>query len=332
MISEYRSNIRFVVLACLIVAGLVAALFYKNTYVLTLMCQIMFYFIAATGLNFVSGLIGQANLGMAGIFSIGAYTSALMSMNMGLSPWLCIPIVLSVGWLVGKLLGYPSLRVEGIYLSLTTMVFTELVRNLLTNAASFSGGAAGLKSIPTYELFGLDTGRPANMLFILIIIAIPIVYVSDRIIRSRWGRSFAAIRDNVEAVSSCGINVAGMKVTAYTLSTIFGALAGALYAHFNTYLNPVIYDARLSTSFNVMVIMGGIGTVSGCFIGSLLVCVLPELLRFLGIYYQFAYSMIALLSILFLPGGLVQIFIGKRTSVTAKSILQIFIGKEKDPE
>ena len=328
MISVNRGNTRYFVVAVLTIAGIFIALFYKNNYFLTVLCQVLCYFIAAAGLNFVTGLTGQANLGMAGIFSIGAYTSALCTLRLDMSPWLCFLPVLFMGWLVGKLLGYPSLRVEGVYLSLTTIVFSEIVRITLTNLTDFSGGAAGLKYIPTYRFFGADLGIPKNMLLLLIVISLIVTYISDRVIRSRWGRAFVSIRDNIEAVGSCGINVSAMKITAYTLSTLFGALSGALYAHFNTYLNPMVYNSQLSTSFVVMLIIGGIGTVSGCLIGSIVVRLLPEMLRFMGNYYQFVYSIICLLCIVFLPGGLVS-YIFNHRGTNGKIILETFIGKVK---
>ena len=128
----------------LLIAAVIAALLpqmIRNEYYMTIACQILIYLIAVCGLNFITGLTGQMNLGTAGMFAMGAYVSGLLNVKLGVSPWLGLVAALCVGWLIGKALGYPSLRLRGVYLSLTTIAFTEIIRMLLNNMKGVTNGA-----------------------------------------------------------------------------------------------------------------------------------------------------------------------------------------------
>ena len=321
MIRRHKS----LVATLAILAGLFTlTLFYQGSYYYNVLGQIACYFIACVGLNFITGLTGQPMLGMAGVFALGSYTSAIVTTYLGLSPWLAIPAVLLVGLVVGILLGYPSLRVEGVYLSLTTIAFSEIVRILITNAKNLTGGGTGIKNIPNYNLFGLVLDTPKRKLLALIPFALLVALIASRIIHSKWGRRFVAIRDNISAVPSCGINVTQVKLTAFVLCTMVGCFAGSVYAHFMNYINPATYSQTLSVTFVSMLVIGGMGSIWGCLIGSSIVVYLPELLRFTGNYYDFAYAAIVLLFIVFLPGGLINLT--KRGKSGAADLKKIFIG------
>jgi branched-chain amino acid transport system permease protein len=288
----------------------------ENDYYFVILCQIACYYIAALGMNFITGMLAQPNLGSAGIFALGAYTSALISMKFGVSPFVTIIPALAVGWLVGKLLGYPSLRVEGVYLALTTMVFAEVIRIFLMNMTDLTGGAAGLRGIPHYNMFGITVTKFNHIAMMYAVIALFMSYLAYHIVRSRWGRSLIAIRDNVEAVGSCGINVSKMKVKAFTVCCMFVAVGGAMYGHYATYLNPTSFSQQLSSNFVIILIIGGRGMVSGVLVGTVVVILLPELLRSVGTYYMLIYYTLFMLSIILLPGGIVP------TLMRAKDVLR----------
>lgn len=300
---------------------------YNGNYLYNVACQIICYYILCVGLNFITGMTGQPMMGMAGVFALGSYTSGILTTRLGLSPWLTIPALLFVGLIVGILLGYPSLRIEGVYLSLTTIAFSEIVRILITNATKLTGGGTGIKNIPNYVLFGYEISTPCSKMILMLAFAVVISLIANRIINSQWGRCFYAIRDNIEAVPACGINVTKAKLTAFILATMIGSLAGGLYAHLFNYINPSTYNQTLSVTFVSMLVIGGMGSIWGCLLGSLVVTYLPELLRFTGNYYDFAYALIVLLFIVLLPGGLVSIFqkVGMKTS----DLCRIFIGERR---
>ena len=252
----------------------------RNEYYMTIACQILIYLIAVCGLNFITGLTGQMNLGTAGMFAMGAYVSGLLNVKLGVSPWLGLVAALCVGWLIGKALGYPSLRLRGVYLSLTTIAFTEIIRMLLNNMKGVTNGAQGLRGIERYNFFGYRIEGTIPYYYMVLIVAILVVWFAWRIVNSKWGREFKAVRDNIDAVESCGIDVAKVKIRAFTLAAMLGSFAGALYAHLIGYINPESFTVDLSTNFVIMLMVGGIGSVFGNVIGAVIITLLPELLPF----------------------------------------------------
>jgi len=302
---------------------------FTNDYYLVIMCQVACYYIAALGLNFITGLTGQPNMGAAGTFSLGAYTSSLVSMKLGVSPFLAMFFVLAMGWLIGKVLGFPTLRLEGVYLALISMLFAEVVRIVIMNMPNFTGGAAGLKNIPNYHIFGFTFSKYRDTVLLYTVFALIMTYIAHRITRSRWGRSFVAVRDNVEAVGSCGINVSAIKIAAYTVCCVFICVAGAMQAHYLTYLSPVSFSGLLSNSFVIILILGGIGTVSGAFVGSIIVVLLPEILRFVGEYYMLVYVSIVMLNLMFLPRGIVPTLLRTQGGVSSVEAIKMFFSMGK---
>ena len=282
--------------------------FYDGNYYYNILCQICVYFIAVIGLNFTTGMTGQPMLGMAGVMGIGSYTTSILTTRYGFSPWATIPVVLLLGLVIGILLGYPSLRLSGVYLSFTTIGFSEIVRIIILNATDFTGGGTGIKNIPDYNIFGFEIATMRQKFILFMVISILIALLAKKIIDSQWGRYFFTIRDNVEAVPTCGINVTTVKVTAFILCTMLGSLSGCLYAHLNRSVFPTTYVQALSITLVSMLIIGGMGSIWGCLIGSAVVCMFPEWLRFLGRYYNFTYALIMLVLIVMMPGGLLNIF------------------------
>lgn len=303
----------------LVVAAMFLPLILNNTYYVTMFCLALIYMIVAFGLNFITGMTGQMNLGTAGIFCMGAYTSALLTTKTSCSPWLGLIAVVVVGLLVGIGLGYPSLRLKGVYLSLTTIAFGEIVRQLVNNMTDFTSGAQGVRNIPKLNLFGYVLDTKLKMYYFLLALVVIFGFVSYRIIHSKWGRVFIAVRDNIDAVDACGISSAKIKILAFTLAAVFGTFAGGIYAHYSGYINPSTFTLNLSVSFVVMVMVGGSGTLMGPILGSIIVSMLPELLRFMGNYYQITYYTLVLLCTIFVPGGICNLRLGKKRSKTPQS-------------
>lgn len=303
-IRKHSKPVMWVVLAALLLA---VPHILQNDYYTNIACQIMIYLIAVCGLNFITGLTGQMNLGTAGMFALGAYVSGLLNVKLGLSPWLGLIAALGVGWLIGKALGYPSLRLRGVYLSLTTIAFTEIVRMLLNNMQWLTNGSQGLRGIERYNLFGFAIDSTVKFYYFILVVSSLIVFMAWRICNSKWGREFKAVKDNVDAIESCGIDVAKVKIRAFTLAAMLGCLAGALYAHMVGYINPETFTIDMSTRFVIMLMVGGIGSVVGNVIGAVVITLLPEILRFLGRYYYMVFYTAVLLCALFLPKGLISL-------------------------
>lgn len=275
----------------------------NNDYYMVVINRILINTIVVLGLNFITGLTGQMNLGTAGIYALGAYSSALFVTYTGLSPWLGLLVALLMGLLIGRALGYPSLRIRGVYLSLTTIGFAEVVRLLLANLADFTGGTTGLKNIPCYSIFGFVFNTQIRMYYLFLVMAAIAFFVAWRIVHSKWGRVFKSLRDNIDAVEMTGVDVASMKIKAFTIASIYGTIGGAMYAHFMGYINPSTFTIDLSTNYVIMLMVGGLESVVGCLVGSIVVTGLPEVLRFLGDYYQIVFLTVILIGAIFFPNG-----------------------------
>jgi branched-chain amino acid transport system permease protein len=179
---------------------------------------------------------------------------------------------------------------------------------VLNNATNITRGANGIRSIPHFNFFGLVVDTAYSKYYVILIFAIGAYILSSRIINSRWGRAFQAIRDNETSVESNGINIARVKITAFIICCVFGSVGGALYAHLMNYINPLDFNADLSVRFLMMLMLGGIGSAPGCILGVAVVVFLPEVLKFTKGYYWFLFSFSMLLMVMFRPYGLVSIF------------------------
>lgn len=297
----------FIAIAAISLAVLMP-LFISNNYHLNLMIQVLINIIIVVGLNFITGLTGQMNLGTAGIFSMGAYTSSLLATRLGLNPWIGLLAAVGMGFLIGMGLGYPSLRVSGVYLALTTIGFSEIVRILMTNLTSLTGGALGVTGIPAFAILGHKFQTNKEIYYLYLVITVILIFNAYRVVNSKWGRAFLAVKDNPEAVEAGGVNIASIKILAFTLAAIYATVAGSLYAHYIGFINPSAYNLEYSINYVVMLVIGGIGSVPGNVLGAILVTLVPELLRFMENYYWLVFSIITLLFVIFLPNGIVSLF------------------------
>ncbi len=300
-----------------IVLAAVLPMFISNNYHLNLMIQVLINIIIVVGLNFITGLTGQMNLGTAGIFSMGAYTSSLLATRLGINPWICLIAAIGMGFLIGMGLGYPSLRVSGVYLALTTIGFSEIVRILMTNLTGLTGGALGVTGIPPFSILGHKFQTNKEIYYLYLIIAVILIFNAYRIVNSKWGRAFLAVKDNPEAVEAGGVNIASIKILAFTLAAVYATVAGSLYAHYVGFINPSAYNLEYSINYVVMLVIGGIGSVPGNVLGAILVTLVPELLRFMENYYWLVFSIITLLFVIFMPNGMVSLFRSRKGTARA---------------
>lgn len=304
MIKKSKSLIGYFLL---LIVMLTVPLWLKNDYYQTVFNFALINLIVVLGMNFVTGLIGQMNLGMAGLYACGAYTYGILNVKLGVDPWLCLIAAIFVGIIIGFLLGWPSLRIKGIYLALTTIGFGEIVRLLLSNLKDFSGGTQGLGGISSLHIGGVEIKGVVPNYYLILAFAVICIIIAMRVDKSKWGRVFIAIRDNDEAIESSGINISSAKIKAFVFSAAFACLAGALYASFIRYLIPSSYTADLSSKYLMMLMLGGIASVPGTIIGTFLVTLLPEFLRFMEDYYLLVFAAIALAFAIFVPNGIVSL-------------------------
>lgn len=237
--------------------------------------------VLAVSLNLVNGFTGQFSLGHAGFMALGAYLSAYLTKSLsqydvaGLPPWLSDNLVFLVAMLlggafaglVGLLVGLPSLRLRGDYLAIVTLGFNEIIRVLIENTPAV-GGAAGYSNIPPRVGFA--------WVFAVVVVA---VELSRRLHESTHGRAFLSVREDEIAAESMGIHTTRYKVIAFVTSSALAGVAGALFAHSQAYLNPKSFTYLKSTEVVVMVVLGGMGSISGAVIAAVVLTLLPEGLR-----------------------------------------------------
>ncbi len=276
----------------------------SNVYVQSIMNMLMYNIVLVLGLNFITGLTGQMNLGTVGMLALGAYTYAILTVTAGWDPWVALFAMFAVGFAVGRLLGYPSLRLKGFYLSLTTIGFSEIIRLLATNIEPLTGGTMGFGKIKRISTSFYKSQTKSDYFYLLLAITVIAIIIANRIVNSKWGRAFKAVRDNPEAAEASGINTSNLKIKAFTLAAIYAVFGGAMYAGYNTYLNPSGFTLEYSQNYVAMLMIGGIGTVPGCIIGAAIVTILPEMLRKFADYYWIMFCTVCIVMAILVPDGL----------------------------
>ncbi len=287
-----------------------------DPYYLRVIVNVGISIILAVSLNLVNGYTGQFSLGHAGFMCIGAYTSAVITMfatpaivgrilppgdaNASLA-FVCAILVGGVAAaLSGLIVGIPSLRLKGDYLAIVTLGFGEIIRIIFLNISQV-GGARGLPGIPTY-----------TNLFWAYAFAFITIYVVLAMVHSTYGRGFLAVHDDEIAAEAMGINTTKYKIMAFTVSAFFAGIAGALYAHFKTFISPNGFDFMRSIEIVVMVILGGMGNTLGVIAAAILLTLLPEVLRPVQDYRMVLYSFLLIVLMLTRPQGLFRLKFGPR--------------------
>lgn len=284
-----------------------------NEYLARLITLAGIYAIVSLGLNLISGFAGQLALGHAGFMSIGAYTTATLIMKVFPAniPGMIISILIGgvFAAIAGFIIGLPALRLRGDYLAIVTLAFCIVIRVIMVNLESITGGAAGLKGVPSFSYapdYTVAYVTKFTWIFIFLIIAIVML---KNFIDSSHGRALVAIRENEVAANSMGINTSFYKVSAFVASAAFGGVAGGLYAILNGYINPMMFDWMKSIDFVVVVVLGGLGSITGTLIASVIVVFLQELPNFPGLEFlvdwrMVIYSLLLVLLMRFRPKGI----------------------------
>ncbi|WRS27516.1 branched-chain amino acid ABC transporter permease [Oscillospiraceae bacterium MB08-C2-2] len=275
-----------------------------SPYIMRIMTMIMVYATLAMGLNLPTGYTGQVSLGNAAFFSIGAYTCAVLVTKTGMNFFFALPCAALVAGVAGFLLGLPSLRLSGSYLSIVTLGFAEIVRMVVTNWDSVTNGPMGIKNIPRPRLFGIELSTANGGTYYLIFVILLLVSLACyAIVNSKIGRAFMAIKEDELAATMMGVSTIYYKVLAFTLSAVISGLAGGFYAHFMRYIDPNSFTFDTSILILSIVILGGMGTMRGMFLGAALLVAFPEVLRFMEQYRFVFYGLILVVMMRFRPQG-----------------------------
>lgn len=271
-------------------------------YYLHLSILALFWVIVAQGQNLIQGFTGYVSIVQAGFMGIGAYSSTLIGLNFQWPLWATITLAPVITALFALATGYPSLRVKGHYFAIVTLAFNLIIVIVLVNYSELTKGEAGISDIP--KPWGGD--REAYYYFALTLAA-SLTLLAALIARSRVGEILVAIRQNEDLVAAVGIAAWKYKLFAFVISAMYAGLGGALYAHFQGFINPEIFGVAQSLDAILAVILGGSGTIAGPAIGAFLVVFLPEFLRFADGFRLILYGLILVLATIFMPIGIVGI-------------------------
>jgi branched-chain amino acid transport system permease protein len=289
----------------LVIALAAAPLGLKNygVYLLTLWCV---YVMAGMGLNLTVGYAGQMSIGHAAFLGIGAYTAAIL-MKAGLSFWLVLPLAALNCFVVGLVIGFPALRVQHHYLAFATLGFNMLVYLFFRNEEWLTGGTFGISGIQRPALAGFSLDAPQRFFYFTLVSTIVLAAFLGWIIRSPWGRAFAALRDNPIRAESLGVNIMAYTLLAFAIGAAFAGVAGAYFAALVQFIEPGPFHLVTSLMMLLMVIVGGSGRFFGPMLGAAIVILLPEWLRVLKDWYLVMFGLAVVAMMIWLPGGLLSI-------------------------
>jgi len=240
------------------------------------------YIILTISLNLVLGYTGLASLGHAAFSCVAAYTSALLALNYGVSPWLGLLIGAVIAALSGLVIGFPSLRLKGDYLALATFGLGVIIYSVAKNWVSLTRGPMGLPGIPGFSILGYELSSVWHYLIIILVFVVLTCFVIKRVVNSPFGRVLQGIREDEIATLALGKNINKYKIVVFVIGAFFAGIAGSLYAHYITFIDPSSFTVMESITILLMVVFGGMGSLSGSFVGAAVLVILPELLRFLG--------------------------------------------------
>jgi branched-chain amino acid transport system permease protein len=313
----------YAALAFLILALAVPAIFATNRYVLDLAILILTYTLLGFGLNIQIGLAGLLDLGFVAFYAVGAYSYALIAQTYGLSFWICLPLAGLLAAFAGLLVAFPVLRLRGDYLAIVTLGFGEIVRLVLLNWQTLTGGPNGISGIPRPTFFGVpfdssDTGFAAKFgleystthrvfyLYYLILALVLLTYWATlRLRRLPIGRAWEALREDEIACKALGINTTTTKLTAFAIGALFGGFAGAFFATRQGFISPESFTFGESAFVLAIVVLGGMGSQIGVAVAAVVMLSTFELLREFEQYRMLVFGAAMVAVMIYRPRGLV---------------------------
>lgn len=296
-----------------------------DSYYAGIMNWVFIAIIAAVSLNLVTGLMGQLVLGHAGFMLIGAYTSAIVVNALQTNLYISLPISLLLGGvlasIVGLVIGIPALRLRGDYLAIITLGFGEIIKVFATNLDFITNGAQGYSGYPTFS----TRTQPSGLFSITLAVAILVIFFSYTYGTSRYGRSVIAIREDEIAADANGINTTYYKLLTFVASAFFAGIAGGLQAQYSPIIDPSKFGFDYSVKILMMVVLGGMGSITGSVVAAVILSILPIVLVSFERTSMLIYSVILIVVMLFRPQGL----LGRKEFHITKFLQFLKGGKKK---
>jgi len=281
--------------------------FAKSRYQVHIVNNIGIWLLLALGLNIAMGYGGQFNLALGALWGVGAYTAALLQTRLGVPFWINLPLGIIAGALVAAFVGLPSFKVRSHYLALVTIALGEAINLFLVNQDELTGGALGINRIAPPVLFGYPLNTDERIYYLILIIVVLGYLIGRQIVGHRIGRAFRAIRDDFQAARAMGVNTGYYQILAFAISGAYAGAAGVLFAHWNSYISPDIFEFKSALIVLTMLMIGGTGSLPGSVVGTVLLLVLNEYLRVFERWQLVGYGLAIILIVLFLPGGTIEL-------------------------
>jgi len=288
-------------------------------YLLHVLILIAIYSILSVSLNLISGYAGLLSVAHAALFGVGAYIAALLALHFHLNFLLGLICAAVGAGMVSLLVAAPSLRIHDDYFVLATFAFQVIAFSIMNNWVALTGGPMGLPGIPQPTILGFAITSHVQFFVLAVVLAGFAVLLTRRLVRSPFGRVLKAIREDEIFAQSLGKNVTKYKLQVFMIGGALAAIAGALYAHYITFIDPTSFTVQESIFMLAIVIVGGSGSIAGSVVGAILLVVLPEALRFLGLpssiaanVRQIVYGALLVAFMMFRPQGILGEFAFKR--------------------
>lgn len=275
---------------------------YEYVYRIGIMCAI--YAMLTISLNLITGFTGQLSMGHVAFYCIGAYASALFSTEVGIPVLISMVLGALVACFFGFLIGFPALRLSGVYLGIATLGFAEIVRLVANAWVQLTNGPIGLRGLPPAEILGFRIDTSFRSYIFAVALLVLIYFLIHRLTNSRTGVALLSIRDNEVAAESMGINIAFYKILTFMISAFIAGLCGAFYAQYNTYISPANFLSAESYLMLSMYALGGPASLAGSVGGATVLTLASELLRSLQEWRQVIYALVLILVVLFKPTGI----------------------------
>ncbi|CAI8918359.1 branched chain amino acid/phenylalanine ABC transporter membrane subunit LivM [Pseudomonas sp. IT-P12] len=331
---DYKSRLRWIIPLMIVIA--VVFPFFSNSYLLGVVILGLIYVLLGLGLNIVVGLAGLLDLGYVAFYAIGAYGLALGYQYLGLGFWTVLPLAAIAAAMAGCILGFPVLRLHGDYLAIVTLGFGEIIRLVLNNWLSLTGGPNGMPAplptffglefgkrakdggVPFHEFFGIAYNPDVKYYFIyavLFLVVLAVLYIKHRLVKMPVGRAWEALREDEIACRSMGLNHVLVKLSAFTIGASTAGLAGVFFATYQGFVNPTSFTFFESALILAIVVLGGMGSTIGVVIAAFVLTVAPELLRGFAEYRVLLFGVLMVVMMIWRPRGLIRI---SRTGVTPR--------------
>lgn len=288
-----------VLLAVLVIVPLFQNDYYRDVLTLTGM-----YAVLALGLNLVVGQAGLLNLGYVAFYAVGAYTYAILSTRLGMPFWPGIAVGAAMAAFVALIIGLITLRLRGDYFAIVTLGLGEITRIVLNNWDSLTGGPNGVPRIGRPSLFGHVFSRPLEYYYLILVFAVLTVFAMRRLIASRIGRAWLAIKEDEIAAEAMGINVFRLKLLAFVLASAWAGAVGVFFAGKMAFVSPESFTFFESVLILCMVVLGGMGSIPGIILGAFLLITLPEVFRDFQDFRMLGFGVALVLMMVFRPQGL----------------------------